>query len=345
MALNRQAGLRAPCAVELQYATMRGLTTSHAAVARARRQAGRWRRELKAGPGFESRMVWILGSPRSGSSWLLNLFAEQEPVVPIDEPLVGMYLSPFLSDLPGWTATGIDSRNFSLRRVQEGKTDQFFALEFENVWRPLLRDLIFHRFLAHADRYHGEVPLSKTVLAIKEPNGSQSADMIMSALPAARLLFLLRDGRDVVDSELAANSRGAWATKGFPGGKGVGDEERLDFVVQSAHKWIWRTEVVQEAFAAHPGPKLLVRYEDLRADPKPNLRALFAWAGLEIDEARLSKLVEEHAFERIPVARVGSDKFARAATPGLWRENLTAAEQAAVGEVLDPKLRELGYEV
>ena len=83
----------------------------------------------------------------------------------------------------------------------------------------------------------------------------------MAAMPRSRLLFLLRDGRDVVDSDLAANKQGSWIGREFPGARGISPAERLDFVVQSAHKWLWRTEVVQAAFAAHPGPKQMVRYE------------------------------------------------------------------------------------
>jgi hypothetical protein len=36
--------------------------------------------------------------------------------------------------------------------------------------------------------------------------------------------------------------------------------------------------------------------------------------------------------------------FHRAATPGLWRENMSPAEQEAVEQVLGDKLRELGYQ-
>lgn len=122
---------------------------------------------------------------------------------------------------------------------------------------------------------------------------------------------------------------------------GSGDEDRLAFVTQSALKW--RTEVVEAAFAAHPGPKIAVRYEDLRADPETHLRRLFEWLGLELDQALLAELVERRVFERIPAAHRGPDRFFRAASPGGWRQNLPAGEQAALAEVIGPKLRELGY--
>jgi hypothetical protein len=292
---------------------------------------------------FESRVTWILGSPRSGSSWLLHLLADTGTVVPVDEPLIGLYLSPFLSDTPGWHADQLDAETFTLRRVQRDKTDQFFAREFEAAWREPLRDLMLDRFFAHAVEHRAWGSLREMSVVIKEPNGSQSADIILSTLPRSRVLFLLRDGRDVVDSELAANSKGSWVSRQFPGGGGVDESTRLAFVEQSAHKWLWRTEVTQEAFAAHTGPKHMVRYEDLRRDQPTYLREIVDWLDLDVDDDRLADLIAKHSFEGIPASERGPDQFARAATAGLWRENMTAHEQQAMHRIMGPKLAELGY--
>jgi hypothetical protein len=312
---------------------------------RARALGGRVRRRARAArAGFESRVVWIFGSPRSGSTWLLQLLGEHEAVVPINEPNIGTYLSPFLSDQPGFGAEGLDTQNFTLRRVQANKPEQFFATEFADVWRPSLARLMLDRFLAHAKRYPSSAPLQRTLVVVKEPNGSESADLIMGTLPRSRLIFLLRDGRDVVDSDLAARQRDAWAMREFPGLEGIAEEDRLPFVIQSAHKWLWRTEVVEQAYAAHPGPKLRLRYEDLREDPEKELRRLFAWLGLPIAEDQLVQLIGRHEFERLPKEARGPKEFFRAASPGLWRKNLTAEEQEAVMRVIGGKLDQLGYE-
>lgn len=293
---------------------------------------------------FEPQLTWIFGSPRSGSTWLLLMLARHEAVVPVNEPLIGWYLGPFLCDLPGFSAPALDLENFTLRRVQQTKRDQFFAQQFSDIWRPEFARMMRKRFHAHASRSNSPVPLNKRCVVIKEPNGSQSADMIMSVLPQARLLFLLRDGRDVVDSELAANKEGSWVSRGFPGVVGVSASERRDFVIQSAYKWLWRTAVVQRAYRDHPGPKLLIRYEDLLAEPDRHVRQIFDWMGLAISDERLRNLTAENAFDQTPTKERGPDGFFRAAIPGLWRQNLSADEQAAITELLAPKLIELGYE-
>ena len=287
--------------------------------------------------------MWVFGSPRSGSTWLLRVLGDHDSIVPVNEPMLGWYLGPFLSDLPGFGSTALDSRNFTLRQVQDEKPSQFFAGEFEHAWRPALGRMMRERFAAHVQRYPPGNGAERALVLIKEPNGSQSADIIMSALPRARFLFLLRDGRDVVDSDLAAHMPGAWVTKEFPGAQGLSDAERLPFVVQSARKWLWRTEVTQRAYDAHPGPKLTMRYEDLLADPRAHMRALLDWLALDMPDAELEATLDRHAFENVPAERRGSLEFFRAASPGLWRENLTAEEQAAMEDVIGPKLRELGY--
>ena len=287
--------------------------------------------------------MWVFGSPRSGSTWLLRVLGDHDSIVPVNEPMLGWYLGPFLSDLPGFGSTALDSRNFTLRQVQDEKPSQFFAGEFEHAWRPALGRMMRERFAAHVQRYPPGNGAERALVLIKEPNGSQSADIIMSALPRARFLFLLRDGRDVVDSDLAAHMPGAWVTKEFPGAQGLSDAERLPFVVQSARKWLWRTEVTQRAYDAHPGPKLTMRYEDLLADPRAHMRALLDWLALDMPDTELEATLDRHAFENVPAERRGSLEFFRAASPGLWRENLTAEEQAAMEDVIGPKLRELGY--
>jgi hypothetical protein len=54
--------------------------------------------------------------------------------------------------------------------------------------------------------------------------------------------------------------------------------------------------------------------------------------------------VAELSFEAIPAESRGPGRFARAATPGLWRENLSTEEQRLLMDVIGPKLQQLGYE-
>jgi Sulfotransferase family len=291
---------------------------------------------------IESRVIWLFGSPRSGSTWLRHMLAEHPSVEVMDEPTIGYHLGPFLSNEPGYHAEDLDLGNFTLRRVAAGIPDRFFAAKYADVWIPGLRRLLNDRLLAHLDREAGADSARDALLLVKEPNGSQSADVIMRAQPRARLLFLLRDGRDVVDSELASFAVGGWQERNFRHMRGVAEKDRLDFVIRSAYQWLWRTEVVEAAFAEHAGPKHMLRYEELLRDPHRHVAELFEWLDRPLPGADVAAVVERHDFERLP--RRGPRQQVRFATPGAWRDNLRAEERAAVERVLAPKLRELGYD-
>jgi hypothetical protein len=298
--------------------------------------------DQEGSPRIESRVIWLFGSPRSGSTWLMRMAAEHPSIAVMNEPTIGYHLSPFLSNEPGYSAEDLDLETFTVRRAMERSPERFFAAKYADVWVPGLRRLLNARLLAHLEREVGGSAASEALLLVKEPNGSQSADVIMRAQPEARLLFLLRDGRDVVDSELASFLVGGWLERNFAHMRGVGEEERLAFVVDSAHQWLWRTEVVEAAFAEHRGPKHMLRYEDLLREPERHVDALFAWLGLPLERGDVAAIVERLRFERL--AGRGPSRQQRSATPGAWRDNLRPDERAAVERILGPKLRRLGYD-
>ena len=48
---------------------------------------------------------------------------------------------------------------------------------------------------------------------IKDPNASHAAHAMAQLLPRARLIYLVRDGRDVVDSHVHAYGEGGWVAE------------------------------------------------------------------------------------------------------------------------------------
>jgi hypothetical protein len=313
---------------------------------------------------FESRLVWIVGAPRTGSTWLLRLLIHPwilargtasgmraplprrgrrlPDVVPIDETYLLHHLAP-LRALPGEPAEQPPPDAFVVNGDRRQDPGYFFSDEFEWTWRPELRRLVLTRLHAQSQRAAREHGLTDPLVLIKEPNGSHAAELLMSLLPRSRMVFLLRDGRDVIDSLVDARGAGAWIGTG---NIDMGDPaERLTYVRTQARLWLNCTNAVQSAYASHPESlRRTVRYEDLRSDTLDALRPLAAWLGLETDDGALQDAVEVNAFEAIPSRMRGSGTPRRAETPGLWRENLTAAEQGAVEKIIGPKLRELGYE-
>jgi hypothetical protein len=166
---------------------------------------------------------------------------------------------------------------------------------------------------------------------------------LSSLLPTSRLLVLVRDGRDVVDSVLDALGPQGWAT----GLARVEDHpaQRLLFLQDAAQTWVQRMSIAAKALASHaPERGLLVRYEQLLTDTVGELERILSWLGVPVPPA-LPEHVEKLGFDKISAADKGSGRFHRAATPGLWRQNLSAQEQHAVEDVMAPMLAQLGYEL
>src|SRR4051794_18805558 len=248
----------------------------------------------------------MLGSPRSGSTWLRHLLTDGREVAGMAEPLIGMHLGAIASGaVPMWPAAG-GMRIPDIR----SDADYFFSPQHAEHWQPQLRRLVLARIGAH-------VPRTAKRFVIQEPNGSEGADLLMRALPRSFLLFLLRDGRDVVDSMLDALERGAWIDQAFGVGREFDERARREVVEHEASRWVLRTKVTLAAFAAHdPARRLMLRYEDLLADTGASVGSILDWLGVS---APYVDRVAQHAFEAIPAEHRGSGQFHRSASPGAWR--------------------------
>jgi hypothetical protein len=212
--------------------------------------------------------------------------------------------------------------------------DYAFSDAYRAGWEPLLRNFILDRLGLQAE--------DGRRIVIKEPGGSHMAEEILGLLPESRLVFLLRDGRDVVDSWVDAYEPGSWGAEdgAFP----VSGEGRIPFIRWQATVWLYRTEAVERAFAAHaPERRVLVRYEDLLADPECELARIHAVIGVESSANEVRAAVDRYAYANVPAAERGKGRHVRAATPGGWRTNLSSEEQHAMLAVIGDKVGELGY--
>lgn len=305
----------------------------------------------------------MFGSPRSGSTWLLRLIAYPwgvgrtptgiDPsrfrpagpdVVPINESYLVHHLAPLREVIPQTAAEGTPLVVNDLRRTDPA---YFFSDTYRDVWRDGARELALGRFAAQHDRAIAEHGMgAEPLVVIKEPNGSHGAEQIADLLPASRILFLLRDGRDVVDSMLEADSPGGWRTR-VEGVEALATpEQRLAAIRRQSQLWLVRTEATQRACARLAAEQtIVVRYEDLLADTEAELGRLDGWLGIDRGTRGAGKASRHHRFGSLRNRLRGRRKGVRAASPGLWRQNLSADEQAAMGKILGAKLAELDYEV
>lgn len=288
----------------------------------------------------EQRLAWIFGSSRSGSTWLLRMLADCEGVVPVDDPHLGHHLGVWRPIPLAWAASEEEAPELStLLELKRDEPGYFFSHRHRDAWWEPLRSLIRARFEAQARDGAGTACAAAPTYVVKEP-GSHVAPLLAELFPRSKLIFLLRDGRDVVDSWLAAYRDGSWAIDGgaFP----VSSEGRLPLIRWLASVWAYRTEAVLQAFETRdPGGRLLIRYEELRACPAEGLASACEMLGL--DPGAAEEVSARHRFERLSSRERGPLREARSAAPGSWRENLSLRERAALHETLGATLERVGY--
>jgi hypothetical protein len=289
----------------------------------------------------ERRLTWILGSSRSGSTWMLRMLADLPGVVGLDDPHLGHHLGVWRPIALAWMQRDRIPDLAILPEVKRDKPDYFFSDEYRHAWQPALREMVATRFDAQARDRARERGIDDPMVIVKEP-GSHAADIIMSLFPGAGLIFLLRDGRDVVDSWLDAYKAGSWALE--EGAYSVGRADRMAFIRWQASVWAYRTEVVRRVYDAQPAHRrLLLRYEEVHKDPAAALGRICERFGIAASAPQQSAVAERHAFVRAPGEERGPGKAMRFAEPGRWKLNMNREEIAAMEEIMAPQLRELGY--
>jgi hypothetical protein len=281
-----------------------------------------------------------MGSSRSGSTWLLRMLRELDGVIGIDDPHIGHHLGVWRPVALAWGAATERPELNDLRELKRDKPDYFFSDRYKDAWLPALRELILARFGAQVAAESGYAD-GEPSLVVKEP-GSHAATILFEAFPDSRLIFLLRDGRDVVDSWLDAYRSGSWAIEegAFP----VAREGRLPLIEWLSSVWAYRTRVVADAFAERrTDRRVLVRYERLLAEPSAELARIAGMLGVDADRATLEEIASRHDYQEVPPRVRGAGREIRSASPGAWRRNLTRAEQDAMHEIMGPQLGALGY--
>jgi Sulfotransferase family len=271
-------------------------------------------------------VVWIFGSARTGSTWLSRMMGEVEGQSVWNEPLVGALFG-----------------NLYYERAKHliGKPGKHYILGdgYRESWLGSIRTFV----LKEASGRFPEVWGADRYLVIKEPNGSLGAPLLMEAMPESRLILLIRDPRDYAASSLDAKREGGWqyeSRKKWRPESPVDKKSPEGFVRSRAQSYLERMGFAKRAYDAHEGPKVLVRYEELRADALGTMRRIYAALGMPVNQEELGRAVEKHSWENIPEEQKGEGKFYRKAKPGSWREDLTPEQIEIVQEITAPLLEE-----
>lgn len=269
-------------------------------------------------------LVFLVGAPRSGTTWLQLLLAQHPGVATSHETQL---FSQYLSRLERRYAYEKECRAAGIRRTGLSRLvddDAFRALNrtfAEQVWQIVQR----------------AKPGAAIVLE-KSPDHVFHGDLILALFPDAGFIHLIRDPRGVVNSfRHAADS---WWDVPAAG------------PVAAARYWRRAVEAGR-GLGRQTDRYAEVRYEALSAAGEATLAGLLDWLGLSTDEAFCREAVSACAIERLREAdpaiespwELGEEHqgFFRRGETDSWREEMSPAAIRVVEHIASGLMEELGY--
>jgi tetratricopeptide (TPR) repeat protein len=255
------------------------------------------------------KIAFLCGHPRSGTTLLEQILDAHPNAVSTDE--TGVLLREFIAPV--------------LRQPPSARDSVEMICQFQPI------ELSHGRatYLKFTEAHLGE-PIANRLLVEKEPTLTPDLPLPVRLFPESRIIFPLRDPRDVCISyfftlvPLAASSAAALDLR-----------STCQFCAHSLEMWsIWKRTLAT--------PLLESKYEDLVAAPETHSRKVLEFLGLPWDE-------KVTAFEKRPRLRgIRTPTYADAAQPvhtravGRWKNY-----EEHLGPCLDllrPHLRRFGYE-
>jgi hypothetical protein len=286
--------------------------------------------------------VFVIGAPHSGAELLARALKRSQGFhVTIGQEVVQDVVHAF-------------ARSPSIQRGRSDAAATVLRDAFAQAWQVTAHGCLTCSQLC---REAGQVSSPSRCVAERDilrygdatPDLMYCADELVEAFPDARLVQIVRDGRDVVAAMLSDAQTPGWFKRSGPGMEpefpnpflGIETAEDLalwpDLGVAGKCAMRWRGSVramarLRSAMSAEQLTTL--RYEDLVRDPVGAAALISDFIGATAG--------------RIQVRSGRDDSPASAAAlaiaePGAWRRQLTVTELSEIESVAGPELRRIGY--
>jgi hypothetical protein len=340
------------------------LKLARAAVSAATSGAGSTKTVLVR-PGQYEVVFFIAGEMRSGTSWLRQTLSAHPEIAcgsegsffgrDYDREEIPVYAGPVSS----FTRALAVSEEFKVwHELPWNRWSDGYEEDLRNLTR-LSVDYFLSKEVAKT---------GKKIVGDKSPQHTECLDEIYEIYPDARIIHIVRDGRDVAVSsmhhwwreaqdraegvfeltseELEIRDAYLQDREGFlASGRSIFTEERLR---QLAHRWSYRVgKAHRDGTALYGEGYLEIRYEDLLQDTSNTLRRVFELLHARSDDRIVERCIRASSFERVSDRRRGEEdsrSFFRKGVAGDWRSVFTKRDREIYEELAGDELIRLGYD-
>jgi len=221
---------------------------------------------------FEKNIVWLFSSPRGGTNWIAGELLSYNTIF-VNELHIEEHLAIRASEVEGKIVRRIDN--------PQQNPDYFFSEKYKDVWMFYLRKLILNRIYAQTKDMN-----KKTI--VKEVVAEGATDILSECMNKSKIIFLIRDGRDYLDSLWAAIDSGAFQTTHMPSLKLPG--RKTQWVKGHSIVWVARTKNFLKCYEQHTKElRYWVKYEDILKNTSEELEKLYKFIDVEISGEQLQK--------------------------------------------------------
>ncbi len=278
---------------------------------------------------LEKNIVWVFGPVRGGTTWLGSQLLSYQTYTMFEPKITRL-----IGDWRQWIV-----QNGKKIDRQGAQKDYIFSLQYKKTWIYHLRKLILNRI-------YSQFPDFSKKIILKEPLGKGGSDIMSECLPNSKIIIIVRDGRDIIDSRLdAVRDQNSWGVK-QEGNKPMTEDRKMTFIRNNSIQYVTLIEDLMSMHSNHDKKlRIMVRYEDLRNNTVEELSKIYQFLGIDIARNKLEEIVEKYSFENIPSQSKGKGKFNRYATPGKWKENFNEEEKKLMKSIMENTLKKLNYEI
>jgi hypothetical protein len=161
----------------------------------------------------------------------------------------------------------------------------------------------------------------------------------MQAFSQSFMVFLMRDGRDVMKSRFSP-----FASQTLAKTKDL--EMRRHAIAFYAHFWNFQVDIIQSAYSAHAAERrLLVHYEAIRQHPADLAAMILDRVGMSVSATEFAELIEKTTLENIPADQKGPGKPRQTGIVGGFSEVFSPQEIELMEAIMGPNLQRFGYAV
>jgi Sulfotransferase domain len=298
-------------------------------------------------------MFFLIGRSKSGTSWLMRLFNSHPEILCRGE-------GKFFGKGAANALHGALARSKELKRWLG-----------HNPWTLREQDPDLDAIVANTISYLMQEKLRKTnkkIVGDKSPFTTPGVvGEISSICPGAKVVHIVRDGRDVAVSSVHHQ----WNNATDQGGRRKLSREKVakrkayredpetfgasgesiftgEHVAEIARSWSTSVSRAMEDADLLGDDYYQVRYEDLLAEPVGEVVRLLEFLGADSDEEVARRCVEAASFEKLSGGRTqgeeDSSSFYRKGIAGDWKNHFTEEDRGVFKEEAGGLLIRLGYE-